>query len=145
MHRLWGTLYDDDARIVLQSPEGLERVMTVTIIACSAFGITVSEVQDGDHVPADPTWGLYFVLFMHPARFTKNRSIFCTWAGPSTQIDNTVSRQGGVFRGLGVRPSVLNRNMLSPECALTVDGVDVESRGDRVTTLRVRNVEPEQA
>ena len=34
--------------------------------------------------------------------------------------------------------------MIAP-CALTVEGADAESRGDRDTTLWVRDEEPEQA
>ena len=38
-------LYADDVRIVSQSSEGLERMMTVIVTACSAFGLTVSEAK----------------------------------------------------------------------------------------------------
>ena len=43
VQRLWGMLYADDAGIVLRSSEGLERMMTVIMTACSAFGLTVSD------------------------------------------------------------------------------------------------------
>ena len=36
-------LYADDAGMVSRSSEGLERMMTVIVTACSAFGLTVSE------------------------------------------------------------------------------------------------------
>ena len=42
---LCGMLYADDAGIVSQSSEGLERMMTVIVTACSAFGFTVSEAK----------------------------------------------------------------------------------------------------
>ena len=45
VQRLWGMLYADDAGIVLRSSEGLERMMTVIVTACSAFGLTVSEAK----------------------------------------------------------------------------------------------------
>ena len=38
-------LYADDAGIVSRLSEGLERVMTVIVNACSAFGLTVSEAK----------------------------------------------------------------------------------------------------
>ena len=38
-------LYADDAGIVSQSSERLERMMTVIVTACSAFGLTVSEAK----------------------------------------------------------------------------------------------------
>ena len=41
-------------------------------------------------------------------------------------------------------PEVQDGNLLSPGCALTVEGVHAEDRGDRDTTLRMRDVEPEQ-
>ena len=40
---LWGMLYADDACFVSRSSEGVEKMMTVSVIACSAFGLTVSE------------------------------------------------------------------------------------------------------
>ena len=45
VQRLWGMLYADDAGIVSQSSEGLERMMTVIVTACSSFGLTVSEAK----------------------------------------------------------------------------------------------------
>ena len=39
---VWGMLYADDAGIVSRSPEGLEKMMTVIINECGAFGLTVS-------------------------------------------------------------------------------------------------------
>ena len=45
MQRLWGVLYADDAGIVSRSSEGPERMMTMIVTACSAFGLTVSEVK----------------------------------------------------------------------------------------------------
>jgi len=57
---LWGMLYADDAGIVSRSPEGLEKMMTVIVTACAAFGLTVSEAKTeimclqtkgGGHVP----------------------------------------------------------------------------------------------
>ena len=38
-------LYADDAGIVSRSSEGLERMMTVIVTACSSFGLTVSEAK----------------------------------------------------------------------------------------------------
>ena len=35
----------DNAGIVSQSSEGLERMMTVIVTACSSFGLTVSEAK----------------------------------------------------------------------------------------------------
>ena len=45
VQRLWGILYADDAGIVSRSSEGLERMMTVFVTACSACGLTVSEAK----------------------------------------------------------------------------------------------------
>ena len=52
---LWEIVYADDAGIVSRSPEGLEKIMTVIVTACAAFGLTVGG-QDGDRVPADERW-----------------------------------------------------------------------------------------
>ena len=45
MQRLWGILYADDARIASRSSEGLKRIMTLIVTACSALGLTVSEAK----------------------------------------------------------------------------------------------------
>ena len=59
-HTLWGMLFADDAGIVSRSLEGLEKMMTVIVPACAAFGLTVSEAKTeimclqtkgGGHVP----------------------------------------------------------------------------------------------
>ena len=53
-------LYADDAGIVSRSPEGLEKMLTVIVTACDAFGLSVSEAkteimflqtEGGGHVP----------------------------------------------------------------------------------------------
>ena len=45
VQRLWGMLYADDTGIVSRSSEGLERMKTVIVTACSAFRLTVSEPE----------------------------------------------------------------------------------------------------
>ena len=42
---LWAILYADDAGIASRSPNGLARMMTVIVSACTAFGLTVSEAK----------------------------------------------------------------------------------------------------
>ena len=42
---LWGMLYADDAGVVSRSPEGLEKMLTVIVTACAAFGLTASEAK----------------------------------------------------------------------------------------------------
>ena len=45
MQILWGMLYADHAGIVPRSSEGLERMMTVIVTACSSFGLTISDAK----------------------------------------------------------------------------------------------------
>ena len=45
VQRLLGMLYADDAGIISRSSEGLERMTTVIVTACSSFGLTVSEAK----------------------------------------------------------------------------------------------------
>ena len=52
---LWSMLYAGDAGIVSRSPGGFGRIMTVFVIACAAFGLTVAEAISGDHVPSNET------------------------------------------------------------------------------------------
>ena len=42
---LWGMLYADDAGVVSQPPEQLRKMMGVVVVACAAFGLTVSEAK----------------------------------------------------------------------------------------------------
>ena len=41
----WSMLYVDDASIVSRSPNGLERMTTVTVSACAAFLLTVAAAK----------------------------------------------------------------------------------------------------
>ena len=43
---LWGMLYADNAGVVSQSPEQLEKMMGVIVVVCAAFSLTVSRGQD---------------------------------------------------------------------------------------------------
>ena len=89
---LWGMFHADDAGIVSRSPEGLEKMMTVIVTACAAFGLTVSEAKTeimclqtkgGGHVPFTVT----------AAGQVYKRSSLCTWAGLSAQLGTSeVSR-----------------------------------------------------
>ena len=86
---MWGMLYADDVGIVSRSPEeGLEKMMTVIMAACAAFGLTVSEAKTeimclqtkgGGHVP----------FTVAAAGQVYKRSSLCTWAGLSTQIETS--------------------------------------------------------
>ena len=86
---LWGMLYADDAGIVSRSSEGLERMMTVIVTACSAFGLTVSEAKT-EIICLQTKYGRK--ASMQPARYTNKRSSLCTWAGPSARTDTSASR-----------------------------------------------------
>ena len=77
---MWGMLYADDAGIVSRSPEGLEKMMTVIVTACAAFGLTVSEskteimrlqTEGGGHVPFTVTACL---LYTSPSPRDKRQS-----------------------------------------------------------------------
>ena len=41
----WGMLYTDDAGVVSQLPEHLEKRMDVVVVACLAFGLNISEAR----------------------------------------------------------------------------------------------------
>ena len=40
---VWGIVYTDDAGVMSTSPRGLTRMMSVIVVACQEFGLTVSE------------------------------------------------------------------------------------------------------
>ena len=54
-------LYADDAGVVSPSPEGLEKMMTVIVTSCTAFGLTAKteimclQTKGGGHVPLTVT------------------------------------------------------------------------------------------
>ena len=52
-----GMLYADDAGIVSRSRRGLERIIMVTVTACSCSGVRSPTPPNGDKVLADKRWG----------------------------------------------------------------------------------------
>ena len=88
-HTLWGMLYADDAGIVSRSPEGLEKVMTVIVTACAAFGLTVSEAKTEIWACKRKVGGTCRSPLLQPATCTNKRSSLCTWAGLSEQIETS--------------------------------------------------------
>ena len=81
-------LYADDAGIVSQSSEGLERMMTVIVTACSSFGLTVSEAKT--EIMCLKTKGGGKVSFtINAAGQVYKQSSLCTWAGLSPQTETS--------------------------------------------------------
>ena len=85
--RLWGMLYADDAGLVSRSLEGLERMITAIMTACSAFGLTVSEAKQSSCACKPRAGGRCRSPSMQPARYTDKQSSLCTWVGLSAQTD----------------------------------------------------------
>ena len=63
-------LYADDAGIVPRSSQGLERMMTVIVTACSSFGLTVSEAKAEIMCLQSKGGGKVSSQSMKPARYT---------------------------------------------------------------------------
>ena len=66
----WGMLQADDAGIVTRSPKGLE-MMTVIVIACAAFGLTVSKAKT--EIMCLQTKGTCSSPLLQPVRCTNGR------------------------------------------------------------------------
>ena len=66
--------YADDAGIVPRSSEGLERMMTVIVTACSAFGLAVSEAKTEIMCLQTKGGGKMSFTIIQPARYTNKRS-----------------------------------------------------------------------
>ena len=49
---VWGMLYADDTCIVSRSPQGLAKMMEVTVEICRVFALTLLAKEDGNHVYA---------------------------------------------------------------------------------------------
>ena len=88
MQRLWGMLYADDAGIVSRSSEGLERMMTAIVTACSAFGLTVSEAKT-EIMCLETKGGGEVTFTINAAGQVYKQSSLCTWAGLSPQTENS--------------------------------------------------------
>lgn len=73
-HTLWGMMYADDADVASPSPGGLEKILTVIVTACGAFGLTVSEAKT-ESMSANGIWGGHVVQrhFGRPGVQTHNR------------------------------------------------------------------------
>ena len=88
MQRLWGMLYADDAGIVSRSSEGLERMMTAIVTACSSFGLTVSEAKT-EIMCLETKGGGEVTFTINAAGQVYKQSSLCTWAGLSPQTENS--------------------------------------------------------
>ena len=84
-------LYADDAGIASRSPEEVERVMTVIVTACMAFGLPVSEAKT-EVMCLHTRGGGKVSLTINAVGQVYKRLSLCTWAGPSAQTDYSVSR-----------------------------------------------------
>ena len=106
--KLWGMLYGDDAGIVSPIIRRAREDMTVIVTACAAFGLTVSEAKtEVMGLQTMKEGGRCRSLSMQPARLTNIRSSLCTWAGPSTQTENSIyGDKAASSEGLGVLPAV---------------------------------------
>ena len=80
-------LYADDAAIVSRPSEGLERMMTVIVTACSAFGLTVSEGENRCYVPANqsPGEGVVHNQCSRPVMQTRIECVYLTGLSPQTE------------------------------------------------------------
>ena len=83
---LWGMLYADDAGIVSRSPERLEKMMTVIVTVCAAFGLTYRKPRRRSCACNQKVGGTCRSPLLQLARCTNKRSSLCTWAGLSAQI-----------------------------------------------------------
>ena len=120
-------LYADDTGIVSRSSEGLERMVTVIVTACLAFGLNGLRGQHGDHVPADQTWGQGVVCHQHGRPGIQTNDRVCELGRGYQRTQRTQYRDSAPFsEGLGVLPAVQDGNILSPGCALTVEGAVAE-------------------
>ena len=88
VQRLRGMLYADDASIVSRSSEGLERMMTAIVTACSSFGLTVSEAKTDTMCLETKSGGKVSFTINAAGQVYKKNQICNLWAGLSPQIEN---------------------------------------------------------
>ena len=90
VQRLWGMLYADDAGIVSRSSEGLERMMTVIVTACSSFGLTVSEAKT-EKMCLEAKGGGKVSFTINAASQVYNQTIECVYLGGAITADRDLS------------------------------------------------------
>ena len=84
-------LYAEDAGIASRSSAGLEKMITVIVTACSAFGLTVSEAKT-ELMCLETKGGGKVSFTVNAAGQAYKRSSLCTWAGLSPQTENSALR-----------------------------------------------------
>ena len=70
-----------ELRPAVPTSEGLERMMTAIVTACSSFGLTVSEAKTEIMCLETKSGGKVSSRSMQPARFANKQSSLYTWAG----------------------------------------------------------------
>ena len=107
-----GMLYADDAGIVSRSPEGLERMMTVIVTACSPFMLTVSEAKP--EIICLETKGRGKVSFkINAAGQVYKQTIEFVYLGGAITADRylEMEKNAASSEDLGVLPAVQDGNL----------------------------------
>ena len=81
---MWGMLCADDAGIVSRSSEGLERMMTVIVTACSSFGLAVSEAKKDSMCRQTKGGGKVSLTINAAGQAYKQTIEFVYWGGAIT-------------------------------------------------------------
>ena len=144
VQRLWGVLYGGDASIASRSSKGLGRMLAVIMTACSVLGLTVSEAKT-EIVCLRIKGGGKVLFTINAAGQEYKKKIKFVYLGGAITADRDLSID--ITRRLQrVWASFQPYKMeIYDHPALTVEGVVAESPGDRDTTQRLHDVEPEQA
>ena len=143
---LWGMLYADDASIVSRSSEGLEKMITVIVTACSAFGLTVSEANT-EIMCLETKGGGKVSLTINAAGQVYKQTIEFVYLGGaitadrdlSIEIPRRVQRAWACFQRY--KMEIYNRRGVRLRLKVRL----LKAGGDRDTTLRLHDVEPEQS
>ena len=99
----------DNEGIASRSWEGLERVMTVIVTACSAFGLTVPEVKTEIMCLKPKAGGICRSRSMQPARYTNKPTRVCVLGrGYHRRQRPQYWNNAASSEGLGVLPAVQN-------------------------------------
>ena len=119
VQRFWGMLYVDDAGIVSRLSEGLERMMMVIVLACSSFGLTVSEAKT--EITCLQTKGGGKVSFTsNAAGQVYEQTIELVYLGGAITADRDLSIE--ITRRLQRDSSGKRWKSMIAGCALTVEG-----------------------
>ena len=128
---LWGILYADDGRVVLQSLEQLRKMMRVIVVVCAAFGLTMSEAKTE-------------IMCLRIKGMLESTALFSVEAAGQVcnQTDEFVYLEGNVNHNADLFIEV-NRRMHNAWCSFRKYTLELYNRPSAPVKLKIRMLRAE--